>query len=362
MSRHFETQDRTKINVAPVEAPAISLKTVSAQGVPVPKDLSGWTGPALPNADIVVVTWTDQEWNALDHVFLNSTQARTPQSTSWQSSWKQYSHGASGFASDSEGGPLWGRFQLVTINGSTVLLFKSNAHLAHLPWIGGLRAMTQDLLADTQAKLLVSIGTAGAGTVQQKLGDAVVTNAAYLEATLSENRRDPSNGKTFTSAFFPALGLEQGALGLMLKLSTIATSADLNTLFQQCFGSSSPGVKASDLIDGPLQNLVAPAVHDAKGTPLNTSDDYGMAPAGGSDLYCVYEEDDAVLAQVAQEASVRFSSIRNVSDTVIAGKTAQGKTIEASVRKKWAGALYDRYQFHTAVNGAIAAWAAVAGA
>ena len=94
---------------------------------------------------------------------------------------------------------------------------------------------------------------------------------------------------------------------------------------------------------------------------MNTSDDYNMAPGGGSLQHSIYEEDDAVVAQVATTRGVAYASVRGISDTVIAAATAAGSAIEPSVRKRWAGALYDRYGFLAAVNAAIAAWATIAG-
>ena len=42
-----------------------------------------------------------------------------------------------------------------------VLLFKAQAHLAYDPYLAGLQAMTNAILADTGAAYLYSIGTAG---------------------------------------------------------------------------------------------------------------------------------------------------------------------------------------------------------
>jgi hypothetical protein len=367
MSRSSETQNRAKVKLAPVSAPPIHWDKIG-KAAPTPIDTPGGSGP-LPDADVVVVTWTDAEWSAFDHVFVNSGQARSPtQSTTWQESWQTYSHNAQSFASGSSsaGGPLWGKFRMASITDASnaprrVLLFKANAHLAHAPWIAGLRAMVQNLLADTSATRILSIGTAGAGRTDQKLGDPVVTNAAYLEAVLQQNRGDAANNKQFTSSFVPKVDLATKAQQLMFPLAGAATPADLQSLFKQVFPGGASGAKVSDLIDGPLQELTSPTVHSLPSVPLNTSDDYGMAPVGGSTQYSVYEEDDAVIAQVAVDKKVDYASVRNVSDTVIAGKTASGAAIEQSVRKAWAGALYDRYGFLAAVNGAIAAWATIAG-
>jgi nucleoside phosphorylase len=353
---------------APVDAPAIDWSSIG-QTAPTPLSI-GTRAPTdpLPKADVVILTWTVSEWSALDHVFLNSGASRTPTDKSWQSAWPSYTRNASQFTSSA--GTLWGTFQLVQVTDTAnapwrVLLFKSNAHLSFSPYLAGLRAMVQNILADTGCERIYSIGTAGAARLDQKLGDSVVTNSAYLTMTVSQNASDPANGQTFTSPAYPPLDLEASAQTLMIPLSTAATSQDLQSLFTSVFGSSST-IAPSDVIGAPLQNLDAPTVHSMQGVPLNTSDDFltvpgaGMAPGDGNDPYSVYETDDAVIAQAAIQANVQYASIRNVSDTVVPSTTASSAPISDTLRTSWSSALYYRYGFLTAVNGAIAAWAAVA--
>jgi len=346
------------------QAPAIDWASIG-QIAPRPIDLGERSASdPLPSADIVILTWTSAEWSAMDHVFVNSGAPRSPSDDSWRSAWSSYTHNASSFSGGDSGGELWGSFQMVQIadaNGApwNVILFKSNAHLAHEPWIAGLRAMVENILADAAPRLIYSIGTAGAAQRDQQLGDAVVTNAAFLQATLPHNASDPANGQTFTSAFYPTLDLEAEAEKLMFPLGDAATAKDLDGLVESVLGSSS--VSAGDLIDGALTNLTAPTVHPLPGVPLNTSDDFGMAPGNGVDPYSVYEEDDAVVAEAAGLANVGYAFIRNVSDTVVPDTTTSGGAISLSVRQSWSSALYDRYGFLTAVNGAIAAWGTIAG-
>jgi MYXO-CTERM domain-containing protein len=354
---------------APVDAPAIDWSSI---GQTAPTAISiGARAPTdpLPQADVVVVTWTAAEWSALDHVFLNSGSSRSATDNTFRSSWPPYTRDASQFTSGG-GGALWGNFQLVQITDDAgtpwrVLLFKSNAHLTFSPYLAGLRAMVQDILTDTGCKRIYSIGTAGAARLDQKLGDSVVTNAAYLEMTVTENASDPANGQTFTSPSYPSLDLESSAQTLMIPLGTAATSQDLQSLFTSVF-SGSPSIASTDVINAPLQNLGVAAVHSMQGVALNTSDDFlttpgaGMAPGDGNDPYSVYETDDAVIAQAAIQANVAYASIRNVSDTVVPSTTASAAPISDTLRTNWSSALYYRYGFLTAVNGAIATWAAIA--
>jgi hypothetical protein len=140
----------------------------------------------LPEADVVILTWTSAEWSALDHVFRNSGTERYADAYDWRDDWHPYSRSVGGFKADAKSGPLWGNFCMVRIRDRSgrawrVLLFKSNSHLAHPPWIFGLSAMIQLILADTKAGCIYSIGTAGGTGESERLGDSVVTNAALLD-------------------------------------------------------------------------------------------------------------------------------------------------------------------------------------
>jgi nucleoside phosphorylase len=314
----------------------------------------------LPQADIVVVTWTDAEWSALDHVFVNSTTARTTDDRAWQSSWHAYTRNTGGFTSTKDD-PLWGTFQLVQIAGKRVLLFRSNAHLTYSPWIAGLRAMIRQVLTDSHARCLYSIGTAGGGRLDQNLGDAVITNGGTLQATLPHNKGDSANGQTFTCAtWYPSLALMADAAKLMFRLSTVATPAVLQALFTRAAAKAPPGATTlDDVLNSPMTNTSSPTAHSLQGVPLNTSDDYGMAPGTGSPTFSVYEEDDAVLGQVALELNVPFAFIRNVSDTVVPAVTKHAQAIDDKFRKAWAGDVYDQFGMYAANNGALATWAAI---
>jgi len=321
----------------------------------------------LPRADVLIITWTNAEWSALDHVFANSGSSRGPQSApgSWSTAWLPYARDVGSYTSGENSAPLWGLFREVAVTGSSgslrAVLFHSDAHLQYQPYIDGLRAMVATILKDTQPSELYSIGTAGGATLSQAIGDAVVTNSAQLLAGVPPNNSDPANGKTFTcTAWYPPTSLFGPAQTLMFRLSEVVTQQDLATLFASLQNKGK--VLLTDLVNQPLlrANLGAPQVHNMRGVPLNTSCNYAMAPGSGTTQYSAYEEDDAAVGQAAQAAGVNFAFIRNVSDTVVPDETAGQTTIPLAVRKDWAGLLYDRYGWITASNGALATWAAIA--
>jgi hypothetical protein len=72
MSRQTDVLSVTAVDPVPVQLPAIdwaSIGQIAPQ--PVTPQQRQSTDP-LPRADIVIITWTNAEWSALDHVFANS--------------------------------------------------------------------------------------------------------------------------------------------------------------------------------------------------------------------------------------------------------------------------------------------------
>src|ERR1700722_14799705 len=127
--------------------PAINYALVGKQA---PKLLT--TPGTLPKASTVVITWAGAEWAALEHAFCagGSTMPYSQRSRGTWTGWEKYS------ANLMSGGPsdwtYWGYYRAVEINGTTVLLFKSNTHL---DWPGAtfLIALIKLLAAEVQPSL-----------------------------------------------------------------------------------------------------------------------------------------------------------------------------------------------------------------
>lgn len=330
----------------------------------------------LPAADIVILTWTTAEWSALDHVFLDSARPRNPDDSEWQKSWQLYSRGAAGYPTDLEvSGPLWGYFQVVQIVDQSsrpwrVLLLKANAHLAHSPWIDGLSSMIHCILEDARPDRVYSIGTAGGARLDQSLGDAVVTNAALLDLQQPQNTSDKDNGKIFRCpTWFPTSGLARVVQeSLLFHLDKIITWKALEDLFEQLKAKhlddpDFTGITLADLVNEPLkpENLGRPRVWAMKDISVLTTDFYYIAGGDGANAYSFLEMDDAVIAREAERMGVRYAFVRNVSNPVASGRTLSGKVISEAIRSDWSGAIYARCGFHTSYNGALAAWATIAG-
>ena len=330
----------------------------------------------LPLADAVVLTWTSAEWFALGRVFLNSDQPGDfATDHEWKRNWRPYRRGATDFVPDKKSGELWGLFQLVEITDFSgrpwrVLLFKSNSHLAHPPWIQGLSKMIDCILEDTDADRIFTIGTAGGARLDQKLGDSVITNSALLDLIRPENTSDPDNGNMYRCpTWFPATGLLKSVEdNLLFRMDRIVTRDSLGSLFEQFQSKHSEDatvaqLKLDDLLNDALrpEKLSTPKVQVLKDIPLLTTDFYYIAGADSADAYAFLEMDDAIIARQANKRGAKFACIRNISDPVMRKKSDTGTPLSDLVRSEWSGLIYNTFGLHTSYNSALATWAVIAG-
>lgn len=371
MSRYSDFRVQTPVRTMPSLLPTVNWSSIGAQPpAPVPVDYQGPTAP-LPAADIVMFTWTDSEWSAMDHVFLHSTSAGDNQSTELIHKWLLYSKNAP--TGSTPGGYLWGYYQLVDIAGAggrakktRVLLFKADAHLSHSPWLAGLVQMVQTIAADAKPSQIWSIGTAGGASLTENLGDVAITNSGKLQLELQENLQSGLNGNTYTSKAFPSWDLIASAQKLMMPLSQVATWSDLEKVLDEAKRSKDQGASSlkpfslSDLINPPIdpQNLGSPKVINFANKPLLTTDYYYIAESASS--YAALEMDDAVIGYAAQQAGAGYVFVRNISDTLVPTETPSHTTIPDDAREAWSSAIYNAFGVYTSFNGALAAWAAIA--
>merc|ERR1711960_35502 len=91
------------------------------------------SGDALPEADVVVITWAEAEWAALQHVFVSSGEAMTHDQSKADHEWTQWTRYDKDMppysGHDAESWTYWGLYCLVQMGSTRVLLFKSNTHL-----------------------------------------------------------------------------------------------------------------------------------------------------------------------------------------------------------------------------------------
>lgn len=328
----------------------------------------------LPKADVVVVTWTSAEWEAMKYVFTYKAYADYAYS---ELVWPKYSYNFYEIYQDlwitdligtALGDPItppsiyngdnnWGYSCVVTLGSTKVLLLKSSMHMstdgATLP----LRQFIRQAITESGAKLILTIGTAGGTQEDGFVGDVNISNQAEFLLTGALGTAE-FNNKIFGSDWTPNM------------TSTYMTAAqslvsEVNNLSVQVPGAGYP----LDQTIEPINRL--PKITDftgAHGLPLLTTNGfvtgYVNVPADNTDeekqylgdKYCVVEEDDAVVALVTSEfKGVQYGSVRNLSDGAV------NYYLQGELASSWPQTIYSDKGFDTAVNGAIVTWAIIAG-
>jgi nucleoside phosphorylase len=337
------------------ETPDLPAIDWSGVGQIAPKPISG-TGSGLPVADAIVITWADAEWAAMQHVFCASGKgmAYSARNTGAWSGWKKYS---AGLPKDAPSGwSFWGEWRLVEIGGATVMLFKSNTHL---DWPGEsyLTEMMQMLVREVKPRLVLSIGTAGGA----QAADHVGTVRAVSAGTLYEAGKAQSSWPVYKNTW-KAAETVLDAPGFSFKsllFPVPTTESDLRSLCAQFNAYYGTNYSIFELDpDGLSSGDTLPKINDQTGgaEPLLTTSTFVVGTTAGTyAAYACIEMDDAIVGKVCAAAGVAFGFVRNVSDPV------QSAALPAEMQGSWGSAIYDAYGIYTSYNGALAAWAMLAG-
>ena len=344
-----ETTFDPKITNTP-ELPAINYSSVGQQA---PKLL---TTPvdSLPQANVVVITWAEAEWAAMQHVFCNggSPMSYSARDESSWSGWQKYDKDMpSGAPSD---WTYWGNYRLVQIQGQSVLLFKSNTHL---DWPGEqyLEDLIEKIIEDVKPKLLLSIGTAGGAKTSDHIGTVRAVSAGTFDTGSS------GTWPTYSNSWSAVWKVLQNSNFKKLLFPIPTTQSDLQSLCDQvnAYYAYQPPYTLSQLNPSNLNmGSSSPAIDNTTGgsaSLLTTSTFVVGTTAGTYSKYAVIEMDDAVIGKVCKSKNTPFGFIRNVSDPV------QNAALPSKVQGNWGSAIYDSYGIYTSYNGALAAWAIIAG-
>lgn len=327
------------------DLPVIDWSAIGEQAPELPQ-----TPTDLPQADVVIITWAEAEWAAMEHVFCSSDSEMpyTDRSKSYWDGWQKYDKNMLGYC----GWGYWGYYRLVKIKNSNVLLFKSNTHL---DWPGQqyLEALIYRFINYVKPSLIISIGTAGGTRVCDHVGTVNVVCAA----TLYEKDQPQKSWPKYTNAWKARWNIidRENFKNLLFTIPT--TESDLQCLCNQfnChYKTDYPltQLNACNLDMGdplPKLNNMTP-----DGTSLLTADTFIVGTTSGSyaDFACI-EMDDAIIAKVCSSQNIPFGFVRNISDPV------QNASLPTDVQGNWASVIYEAYGFYTSYNGALAAWAIV---
>lgn len=322
-------------------------------------------GPALddplPAADVAVVTWTAAEADALARVL-------TPKLA--RAHWYPYAHNWSAYRPNIRPGApslavgRLGSYMPVTVGAQRVLCMKSELHLnqdgiSQGPGLATLPVLDlwKQIIAETGAKTILTVGTAGA-TLDFPLGDAAISRAAIFHCK-EEFANEPWNGQTFRSDWEIPTGYLDEAAGLMqevapdLALPKVAPPSPQykSVTLHPPRKTGSPQIR--------LEGRDFPEFH-----PIVTTDyfEFGTTTNGLGDLGCAVEMGDAVLGLACSQldAPPNWAAVRNMSDPLINGSLEQAG-FHLDQGAMWATEIYTAYGLYTSIAGALATWGLIAG-
>ena len=304
----------------------------------------------LPQADFVIFTWTSAEANAMSAAFTPGSWAMPAKGMT--GGWYEYANqwdakfaGRFTDRSPAQTSPYIGKFMPIIIGGRRVLLFKSNFHLARDNASMPVKDMFKQVIEQTQPKLVITSGTAGAVGSKLVLGDVVIANTARfkLDKTFVKS---PFNNQSFSSDYVvPTTGYLDGISKLIALNSTRVKAA--RTTYPKAIKAFTRDPKIFTAAT-PQSQLGGPAV-------IVTTDAFEFDTAQNSFLLqgkgTMVEMDDAVLGLAVQEmgAPVKWLAIRNASDPQM-----------PTGDKNLSSDIYNQYGYWTSIVSTLASWACVA--
>ncbi|HEX5936598.1 MAG TPA: hypothetical protein VFZ75_02740 [Actinomycetota bacterium] len=340
--------------------------------IPFPDDLRPTSQPIepqpdpdapLPKADVVVITWTVDEQEALADVL-------TP--GSGRSKWYRYSRGFEDryAAKIRNGAPSkfsrrLGSYFPTRIGQTSVLCVKSELHLnqdgirtgdgtATLP----VKDLFAQIIEEARPDVVLTVGTAGSVHEDVGLGDVVVTRAAKFRLS-DEFRNEVFNGRVVKSDWTIPDGFFTQAESLMAAFAP--------QLEEPPFGPPTtkyefPGQLIAT--EPPSPAIKVDGRDMAEFQPILTTDffEFGTSTNQLEDEGCGVEMGDAVLGLLCEELDdpPRWAVIRNMSDPQINGELPTSP-FRLNQQTVWAVAYYEAYGYYTSVAGALATWAVIAG-
>jgi nucleoside phosphorylase len=314
----------------------------------------------LPGADVVVITWTVDEGEALAGVF-------TPGHA--LDKWHRYEHKFDDFkpnirtaAPAIRAGRL-GSYWATQIGPHNVLCFKSELHLnqdgkstgegtATLP----VKDLFSQIVEETSAKLILTIGTAGATVEAFGLGDVVVTRAAKFRCA-REFRNEPFNDKVYKSDWEIPTAYLEAAESFMSQVADELEEPEIGAP-STAYDWIGPvlrgrGNRSQIRLDG--RDMAA--FH-----PILTTDffEYGTSTNHLEREGCGVEMGDAALGLACSELAdpPNWAVIRNMSDPVINGELPADE-YHLNSQTTWAVGYYTAYGRFTSICGALATWGVI---
>jgi nucleoside phosphorylase len=344
-------------------------------GIPFPQGLAPDPQPIdpvpdrsapLPEADVVAITWTVAELNALADVL-------TPgyPRTRWYRYTNRYEdHFLPQIRDDA---PARKAQRLASwfptkIGDKSVLCMKSELHLnqdgistgdgtATLP----VKDLFRQIIDQVKPELVLTVGTSGGVKHEHDLGDVVVTRGAKFRLS-DEFAKEPFAGKVYKSDWRIPTEHFAKAEELMARHAGELVEPDFapptkRYPFEGPLLKPDPPNDPSIILD---DGTAMPEFH-----PILTTDffEFGTSANNLWTEGCAVEMGDAVLGLVCEElgdAAPKWAIVRNLSDPMINGDLPN-KPRKLDMQAHWAVWYYEAYGYWTSVMGALATWAIIAG-
>lgn len=316
---------------APAALPGISPIPWPAGLEPAARPLVPTPAPddPLPAADVLVVTWTVAEAEALADV-LTPGQPR--------SGWYTYAHGYQDYLPlIRSGAPArhygrLGSYAVTQIGDLRVVCAKSDLHMSQdgpgLP----VRRLWAQVINEVTPRLVVTTGTAGGIDADTGLGDVIVTSTVRFDCQ-----------KTFARASFAQASYTDPAP----HNPPAHDQAAIDALFA-ANAAQIPANRPARIWTGAQVITTDFFAFD------DTTDHYGLRAADPAAR--AVEMGDSVLGLVATTDLAHpppWVIIRNASDPQIDG------TLTLQQQAATAARIYEKYGYWTTVNSAITTWAAI---
>jgi len=308
----------------------------------------------LPKADVLIITWTTAETQALSAVMTSNHD--------YKATWYKYQHNSTPilkkvpqYVISQETNTLTlgaiGWLTMVKFNGKKVLLFKSELHPAvdgvELPVID----LVQQIAKEAKPSLIITTGTAGAIGTRLKAGDAVITGKARFFLVHPKSYADfpgITGAVNFTSTIGP---IKKNYITKSNSQATGLAEPDINDI---CMAKGYPQLKRTPIIY--YDDIPGLTAFDAVSSNGFSMDDAGHK-MGLQDLGAFNEMNDAfvafALSQVSSTKKIPWLAIRNMSEL-------QAPDLSTATKNKWRQ-MYKDIGFYTTCNSAFACWALICG-
>jgi hypothetical protein len=318
---------------------------------------------ALPEADVVVITWTVDELAGLAHVM-------TPKVSGER--WHKYARNFADYQprirphAPAANARRLASYMPTMVGNTKVLCMKSELHLnqdgvktgegtATLP----VKDLFLQIIAEARPKVFLTIGTAGSVYNSFGLGDVVVTRGAKFRLQ-NEFRNEPFNHQAFKSDWTIPTGRLKDAAHLMRTLSSEITEPPFGppTKRYRYDGEviTTPGNEPQIRLD---DGHAMPEFH-----PILTTDyfEYGTSANRLDKEGAAVEMGDAALGLAVSELAdpPKWAVIRNMSDPTINGDLP-AKEYPLNEQTTWAVGYYTAYGKWTSTLGALTTWGVIAG-